>query len=193
MRRTFLIIAAGMISLIVGYAIIHWVAFPTLMHYPKLAGAMSRYKYTEWTLIGFLSSSLWLFYLQVLYRKISVIYLYLVYSVYLFLLFVVLFAKASHYRAFIADPFDFFVRDRRVLTEAALNMLFFIPLGGLYAVKARFWEFLVVSLLTIIGIETIQFIFYIGTFAVSDILLNWLGCFVGFEACKCLKRYMHVM
>lgn len=193
MRRTFLIIAAGMISLIVGYAIIHWVAFPTLMHYPKLAVAMSRYQYTEWTLIGFLSSSLWLFYLQVLYRKISVIYLYLVYSVYLFLLFVVLFAKASHYRAFIADPFDFFVRDRRVLTEAALNMLFFIPLGGLYAVKARFWEFLVVSLLTIIGIETIQFVFYIGTFAISDILLNWLGCFVGFEAYKWLKRYMHVM
>lgn len=193
MRRTFLIIAAGIISLIVGYAIIHWVAFPTLMHYPKLAVAMSRYQYTEWTLIGFLSSSLWLFYLQVLYRKISVIYLYLVYSVYLFLLFVVLFAKASHYRAFIADPFDFFVRDRRVLTEAALNMLFFVPLGGLYAVKARFWEFLVVSLLTIIGIETIQFVFYIGTFAISDILLNWLGCFVGFEACKWLKRYMHVM
>lgn len=131
--------------------------------------------------------------IQVLYRKISVIYLYLVYSVYLFLLFVVLFAKASHYRAFIADPFDFFVRDRRVLTEAALNMLFFIPLGGLYAVKARFWEFLVVSLLTIIGIETIQFVFYIGTFAISDIVLNWLGCFVGFEACKWLKRYMHVM
>jgi len=193
MRRILLIIATGMISLMVGYAIIHWVAFPTLIHYPKLAGAMSRYQYTEWTLIGFLSSSLWLFYLQVLYRKISVIYLYLVYSVYLFLLFVVLFAKASHYRAFIADPFDFFVRDRRVLTEAALNMLFFIPLGGLYAVKARFWEFLVVSLLTIIGIETIQFVFYIGTFAISDILLNWLGCFVGFEACKWLKRYMHVM
>lgn len=193
MRRILLIIATGMISLMVGYAIIHWVAFPTLIHYPKLAGAMSRYQYTEWTLIGFLSSSLWLFYLQVLYRKISVIYLYLVYSVYLFLLFVVLFAKASHYRAFIADPFDFFVRDRRVLTEAALNMLFFIPLGGLYAVKARFWEFLVVSLLTIIGIETIQFVFYTGTFAVSDILLNWLGCFVGFEACKWLKRYMHVM
>lgn len=193
MRRILSIVLAGIISLVVGYAVIHWIAFPTLMHYPKLAGAMSRYTYTEWTLIAFLSASLWLFYLQVMYGKISVIYLYLVYSVYLFLLFIVLFAKTSHYRAIVLDPFDFLVMDRRVMTEAALNVLFFIPLGGLYAVKARFWEFMVVSLLTIIGIETIQFVFYIGTFSVSDIMLNWLGCLIGFEACKWLKKYMQVL
>jgi glycopeptide antibiotics resistance protein len=193
MRRGGSIILAGIVSLLIGYGVIRWIAFPTLMHYPKLAVAMSRYAYTEWTLIAFLSVSLCLFYLQIIYGKISVIYLYLVYSVYLFLLFIVLFAKASHYRAFILNPFDFLVLDCRVITEAALNLIFFIPLGGLYAVKARFWEFLVVSLLTIIGIETIQFVFYIGTFAVSDILLNWLGGVIGFKACKWLKKYMQVI
>lgn len=193
MRRTSSMILAGIISMIVGYAIIHFIAFPTLMHYPKLVGAMSRYTYTELTLIVFLAASLWLFYIQVIIGKVSIIYLYLVYSVYLFLLFIVLFAKASHYRAFILNPFDFFVMDRRVITEAALNLLFFIPLGGLYGVKARFWEFLIVSLLTILGIETIQFVFYIGTFATSDILLNWIGCLIGFEACKWIKNYMQVI
>jgi len=193
MRRTLSIIVVGIVSLIVGYGIIHLIAFPTLMHYPKLSGAMSRFLYTEWTLIAFLSISLWLFYLQVIFGKISVIYLYLVYSVYLFLLFIVLFAKASHYRAIILNPIDFLVMDRRVITEAALNLLFFIPLGGLYGVKARFWEFVIVSLVTIVGIETIQYVFYIGTFAVSDILLNWIGCLIGFEMCKWLKKYMQVM
>lgn len=193
MRRSLSIIGVGVVSLVVGYGIIHIVAFPTLMHYPKLAGAMSRYPYTELTLILFLSVGLWLFYIQVIVGKISVIYLYLVYSVYLFLLFIVLFAKASHYRAFTMDPIDFLVIDRRVLTEAALNLLFFIPLGGLYGVKARFWEFLIVSLVTITGIETIQYVFYIGTFAISDILLNWIGCLIGFQLCKWLKRYMQVI
>lgn len=193
MRRTLSMILAGIISMIVGYAIIHFIAFPTLMHYPKLVGAMSRYAYTELTLIVFLAFSLWLFYIQVIIGKVSIIYLYLVYSVYLFLLFIVLFAKASNYHSFSSDLFDFVVKDKRVIREAVLNFIFFIPLGGLYGVKARFWEFMIVSLLTIIGIETIQYVFYIGTFAFSDILLNWLGCLIGFEICKWIKRYLKII
>lgn len=193
MRRTIYITIAGVLSLIVGYSVIHWVAFPTLLHYPKLEGAMSRYAYTEETLIAFLVGSLWLFCIQVICKKISVIYIYLVYSVYLFLLFIVLFAKASNYHSFSSDIFDFVVKDKRVITEAVLNLLFFIPLGGLYGVKAKFWEFMIVSLLTILGIETIQYVFYIGTFAFSDILLNWIGCLIGFEMCKWIKKYLEII
>lgn len=193
MRTLMKYIITFVASCVSSYGIIHWVAFPTLMHYPKLVRAMNRFEYTELTLISFLSLSVWLFYIQFSRKKISIVYLYLVYSVYLFLLFVVLFAKASHYRALVLDPFDFFVKDRRVILEAILNVLYFIPLGGLYGLKERFNEFLFTSLLTILGIETLQYVFYVGTFAVSDILLNWLGCIIGYELCKFLRLRMKVI
>jgi glycopeptide antibiotics resistance protein len=193
MRKILNYIITFVMSCLLSYGVVHWIAFPTLEHHPKLAGAMSRYEYTEQTLIVFLSLSIWLFYFQYSRRKISVVYLYLVYSVYLFLLFVVLFAKASHYRAFILYPFDFIVKDKRTILEAILNVLYFIPLGGLYGLKARFSEFLFVSLLTILGIETLQYVFYVGTFATSDILLNWLGCLIGYEMCKFLRLRMKVI
>lgn len=41
MRRIVAIFLTGIVSVLIAYAIIHWIAFPTLMHYPKLAGAMS--------------------------------------------------------------------------------------------------------------------------------------------------------
>lgn len=63
-----------------------------------------------------------------------------------------------------------------------LNIIYFIPLGGLYCINTDSKQFVIVSLVTLLGIETIQFIFYLGTFAISDIILNfwvvWLGIIV---------------
>jgi glycopeptide antibiotics resistance protein len=81
------------------------------------------------------------------------------------------------------------VRDKKTMLEALLNVLYFIPLGGLYGLKANWWEFGIIALLTILGIETIQYVFYIGTFALSDIILNFIGCSIGYSVCLGLKKY----
>lgn len=69
---------------------------------------------------------MWLFFVQLIFQKFTVIYTYLFYSVYLFLLFIVLFAKARNYHSYSFDLFDFAVRNKRVLLEAIKLTSFFI-------------------------------------------------------------------
>lgn len=167
-------------SLMGSIVLIHELALPTLVNYPRLNHMIKRFAYTEQVLTFFLFLSIWLFLIQWQLEKFSVIYLYLVYAIYLFLLFVVLFAKAKRYHAYFFDPFDFLIWEKRVIVEAILNVLYLIPLGGLYGLKAKNWEFVVIALTTILGIETLQYVFYVGTFAISDILLNFIGCTIGY-------------
>ena len=178
------------LSVIIGILVIQEIAYPTLLQYDRLAHVMNRFDYTKETLTIFVTLSIWLLYLQIHRRKLSMIYLYLFYSVYLFLLFVVLFTKAPEYHQVSLDLFDFISEDKKTIMEALLNVGYFIPLGALYAVKANYLELVVIALLTILGIETIQYAFYIGTFALSDILLNFIGCVIGYELSKFLQRKM---
>nr|WP_324252668.1 VanZ family protein [Enterococcus faecium] len=122
-------------------------------------------------------------------KKLSIVYLYLFFSVYLFLLFVVLFTKAPRYQALILNPIDFLMGGRLSWLEALLNVCYFIPLGLLYGMKARYREFVIVALLTIVGIEMIQFVFYLGTFAISDIFLNFIGCLLGYHLYQPLHEH----
>lgn len=169
--------------------LVHFVALPVLEGYPRIAQTMARFAYTESVLILFLAAVSWLFYLQWSLGKMSIVYLYLFFSVYLFLLFVVLFTKAPRYHQLNLNPFDFIWGGSLSWIEAVLNVAYFLPLGLLYGMKAGFWEFVLVSLLTILGIETIQYVFYLGTFAVSDILLNFLGCFLGYRLYQPLHEH----
>lgn len=189
MTRWIKSIFALLVSCLVGVGVIQYIAYPTLLQYERFVHVMDRFSYTKETLTLFLILSCWLFYLQLLFKRFSAIYLYLVYSVYLFLLFVVLFTKAPQYHTFSWDLFDFLVKDKKTILEAILNVLYFVPLGGLYGLKAKWWEFGVIALLTILGIETIQYVFYIGTFALSDILLNFIGCLLGYGICLGLKKF----
>ena len=179
MKKWTVLLFLGVLSFFVGFLLIHWIAYPVLNSYPHLASAMARFAYTKEFLVGFVTLSMWLFFVQMIFRKFTVIYTYLFYSVYLFLLFIVLFAKARNYHSYSFELFDFAVRNKRVLLEAALNVIYFIPLGILFSFKSRFWEFCLISVLFICGVETIQYVFYIGTFAVSDIMLNLIGCLIG--------------
>ncbi|SPC35880.1 VanZ family protein [Latilactobacillus fuchuensis] len=45
---------------------------------------------------------------------------------------------------------------------------------------------------TILGIEILQYAFYLGTFAVSDILLNGLGCLIGFYLATRLEKRVNI-
>ena len=179
MKKWTVLLFLGVLSFFVGFLLIHWIAYPVLNSYPHLASAMARFAYTKEFLVGFVTLSMWLFFVQMIFQKFTVIYTYLFYSVYLFLLFIVLFAKARNYHSYSFELFDFAVRNKRVLLEATLNIIYFIPLGILFSFKSRFWEFCLISILFICGVETIQYVFYIGTFAVSDIMLNLIGCLSG--------------
>lgn len=171
---------AGVVAYLISRYFVFSIVLPTLNSYPRLTRVMARFPATTLFLILFLTLTFWFGWLQWDRRQLSPIYGYLVYSVYLLLLFIVLFTKASIYHAVSLNPFDFIQKNPRILLEAVLNVVYFIPLGGLYHLKASFFEMNVVALLTILGIEILQFAFYLGTFALSDILLNWIGCLIGF-------------
>lgn len=190
MARSIRCVIAFIISTILGIGVVQYLVYPTLLQYERFENVMSRFGYTKETLIAFVVLSCWFLYLQIEFRHFSMVYLYLFYSVYLFLLFVVLFTKAPEYHTFNGDLFDFLVWDRGTLIEAFLNLAYFIPLGGLYGLRVNWLEFILISLLTITGIETIQYVFYIGTFSVSDILLNFLGCLVGYSSCLLIRKFL---
>lgn len=145
----------------------------------RLARVMARFDFTEILLVSALTLALWLFYLQWTWRTIWPIYWYLAYSLYACLLFVMLFTKADTAHAISLNPLDFLSWHPGVL-EFLLNIVAFIPLGVWYGTHAKPWEFVVVALITILGIETIQYVFYLGIFAVSDILANFVGCTMGY-------------
>lgn len=189
MKKLFALFFLGVFSFLAGFLLINWIAYPVLNSYPHLSSAMARFAYTKEFLIGFVTLSMWLFFVQMIFQRFTVIYTYLFYSMYLFLLFIVLFAKARNYHSYSFELFDFVVRNKRVLLEAALNVIYFIPLGILFSFKSRFWEFCLISVLFICGVETIQYVFYVGTFAVSDIMLNLIGCLIG----RLLQRFFPLL
>ncbi|WEV60776.1 VanZ family protein [Streptococcaceae bacterium ESL0729] len=174
-------ILALLVSIGLSYLLIQHLAYPTLAEYPRLARIMARFIYTKQVLILMTSLLIWVLYIQWELKKLFVVYIYMAATVYVFLLFVVLFTKAEHYHALSLDPFDFLrnvtVKDLR---EALLNLIYFIPLGIIYGFHARPKEFVFISLLTLLGVETIQYLFYLGTFGLSDILLNFMGCSIGY-------------
>lgn len=189
MKKTGVNLGFIVLSIVGSVLLIHELALPTLVNYPRLAHMIQRFAYTEQVLIFFLFLSMWLFFLQWQWGKFSVIYLYLVYAIYLFLLFVVLFAKAKRYHAYSFNPFDFLIWEKHTLIEAVLNVVYLIPLGGLYGLKAKRWEFVIIALTTILGIETLQYVFYVGTFGISDILLNFIGCSIGYAFVRFVRLH----
>lgn len=191
MKKMILALTSLPFSAAVGYFLTYSLMIPTLESYQRIAKVIHRFPLTDDILFFFITASLCLFLIQFIYRKFSAIYLYLFYSVYLLLMFIVLFTKAPRYHAYSFDLFDFMKGDKKDWIEALLNIVYFVPLGGLYGMKAKWWEFILIALSTIFAIESIQYFYYLGTFAVSDIFLNMLGCSVGYLfLTKLLRPYL---
>jgi glycopeptide antibiotics resistance protein len=172
-------IFAGIVSLIVSYGMVYTLVMPTLQNYPRLARMAQRFEYTDEALWLFIFLSIWLFYWQWEQRKVWTSYLYLFYSCYFLLLFIMLFTKARAYHSFNLNPFEVYLNNGQQIVELFLNISYFIPLGCLYGIRANKLEAAIIALVTIIGIETIQYVFYIGTFDIIDIISNMLGCMMG--------------
>lgn len=180
-----------LVTFILSYATITWLIMPVITGYQSLNRLVNHFDYTAITLIILLTLIIWLFGIQYHLKHFSFIYLYLTFGVYLLLLFMVLFTKTTDYHAISLNPFNFIKAESRTIQEAVLNIIYFIPLGGLYCTNTNFKQFVIVSLVTLLGIETIQFIFYLGTFDISDIILNFLGCLIGYYCCWKVKRQLN--
>ena len=184
-------IIAGIVSFVASYGMIYYLVMPTLQNYPRLDRMAQRFEYTDEALWLFIFLSLWLFYWQWEQRKLWNIYLYLFYSCYFLLLFIMLFTKARAYHSFNLNPFELYLNNGQQIIELILNTDYFIPLGCLYGLRAKPVEAALIALITIIGIETIQYVFYIGTFDIWDIFTNFAGCMLGYFISTLIKKRMN--
>jgi len=91
---------------------------------------------------------------------------------------------------------DYFMNSRQysfdvLFINLAANIVTFIPLGFFASLLfKRFSNIITVvvfSTITITVIETLQFVFNVGVFDIDDIILNTLGCIVGFTLYKIIK------
>jgi glycopeptide antibiotics resistance protein len=73
------------------------------------------------------------------------------------------------------------------LKEAILNLAAFIPFGVLYYRTTQL-QMAILTLLTITGIETIQYVFNVGVFSTGDIILNFIGCLIGYRIARILQK-----
>lgn len=183
-------VIAGIGSLLVSYGVVYYLVLPTLFNYPRLERMTQRFEFTDEALWMFVFLSLWLFYWQWAQRKFWNVYLYLFYSCYFLLLFIMLFTKARAYHSFNLNPFELYLNTAQQVSELILNIGYFIPLGCLYGFRASKAEAVAIALTTILGIETIQYVFYLGTFDIWDIITNFIGCVIGYQLCGLIKRQM---
>jgi glycopeptide antibiotics resistance protein len=157
----------------------NWVVIPVFSSYPRLVRILQRFEYSYVALAIFVFLSSFLALVQVYLRQIWVVYVYLFYTVYFFLLFILLFVKNTQTQAVSLNPLSewFYPTGFR---ESVLNFLCFVPFGFVYY-RAKTWQMLFCAILTVLGIESIQYLFSVGVFSTLDILLNVLGMFVGYR------------
>lgn len=69
------------------------------------------------------------------------------------------------------------------------NLIWFVPLGAYLAMKDRsLLRSALTGFLLSAAIEIGQFIFTTGTSEVEDVILNTLGCVLGFFLCRLIKK-----
>jgi glycopeptide antibiotics resistance protein len=90
------------------------------------------------------------------------------------------------------------ITDSYAYTNILGNILTFGPLGFLIPITFKKCRKLVktisICFISIVGIESFQFIAMLGYFDIDDILLNTLGCFIGYcvyGGLRIFKRHLH--
>lgn len=125
----------------------------------------------------FLSSTLF----QFVYKEFNYALLKIEYTVYFGLLFFFLFFKSKGVQGVSMNPFSFiqdFFSGQSI--EVLANIVFFIPLGLLFNYKnVRLSKSLLICTITIILVETVQFIFSLGFFDLGDVSTNIGGILIG--------------
>ena len=92
-----------------------------------------------------------------------------------------------HYKAFSQGKL-------RLLPEAVMNVLVFIPIGlALCSAfrKLRWWQTVVIGVALSVGIELLQLVFKRGCADIDDVIHNTLGCVVGCGLYWTMTRWNH--
>lgn len=80
------------------------------------------------------------------------------------------------------------------LRNVIRNIILFVPLGFflpiLYTKCRKFWRLFVTSLFFIISIEVFQLITMLGSCDIDDIILNMLGCILGYILFLLVNQYI---
>jgi Glycopeptide antibiotics resistance protein len=88
------------------------------------------------------------------------------------------------------SKFDFMA----LFINLAANVITFIPLGFLAPMLFKKLDKLIImvlfSVFLITGLEALQFVLNVGVFDVDDIILNTIGCVLGFFMNKAAKRVL---
>jgi glycopeptide antibiotics resistance protein len=121
-----------------------------------------------------------LVYHQISQKKIHVIFVWCFYLSYILLTGYIFLGRYIVFRGIELNPLAFisYFRQRGGSEKNFSNILFFVPYGILlHKIPPR--KSLPLSLLGILAIETGQYIFKVGVFDLSDVLLNIAGIYLG--------------
>lgn len=106
------------------------------------------------------------------------------YALYFSILFFALFLKSPNSGVYglALNPFGFLFDLLESPFEVIVNVLLFIPLGILFSLLSiSFKRTFLSSLLLIVIAEVTQFVFKLGFFDLSDVILNLLGVILGYQ------------
>ncbi|MFE5317804.1 VanZ family protein [Paenibacillus sp. NPDC056579] len=99
------------------------------------------------------------------------------------------FRALAYYLKNINEPFAY----RNIIG----NTVVFVPLGFLIPIVTKksssFSRTMFICILSIVGIETFQLVTLVGFFDIADIILNTMGCFIGWMGFRVIlgKKHLH--
>ena len=120
-----------------------------------------------------------------IFKQNKKLYIYiLAYSI---LLFLILFNRTTNKDFLYSDGkyifnwLDLIFKNKIVFINIIGNIILFIPMGIIMkSLNVRLIEFLILILFIIFLIELTQYISKRGVFDISDIILNYIGCILGY-------------
>ncbi|ANZ95214.1 hypothetical protein BFC19_07400 [Brochothrix thermosphacta] len=130
----------------------------------------------------FLSLYMTIFIKQMYTKQYSKVFFVISAIFYIVIMLYLLFFKSIGVQGFSFNPFGFILDIFNGQSfEVFANILFFIPLGMIYSFyKMNPKKVAVFSLIILILIETIQYVFKLGFFDISDIETNLMGICIGY-------------
>jgi glycopeptide antibiotics resistance protein len=121
-------------------------------------------------------------YLQFSRKRFYKLFIYCFYGVYILALGIILFGRSYDFRAIELNPLAFisYFSQPRGSLETFMNIILYVPIGVLlHSIPLK--KLIPLSLISILLIETIQYITCSGVFDLSDLLLNFAGIYLGFN------------
>lgn len=112
--------------------------------------------------------------------KMKRLILYIEFCLYLIALLIFLLLKSPGVQGVNLSFAGFWIDLQYSTFEVVMNIILFIPLGILLANKLKIVSTVLLSLIFIITIESIQYIFKLGVFDVIDIATNFSGILIGY-------------